>query len=286
MPLSIKRQRNFGYGGKKHAWRRGVYGALSRAVARRDGGGLVFADDERVLEMLRVDLGLPGGPALSHYVDELLEDRPLIEAFEAARREHGRDEDPDWPSRLRRLRGVVTIYYGLLRELRPGVVVETGTAAGSLTSFVAAALARNDHGRLISIDIPPVEGQLQMNLTVAPDRVGFFIPEAYRARWEYRAGDARELLPKVLVEEPVDVFIHDSLHTTTHMLFEYSVARALIREGGLIASDDILWNDAFNSFLRANGLVGYAPFSQPGTGVVVNRFDRFEKESGGVVEAR
>ena len=184
------------------------------------------------------------------------------------------------------MRGVVAIYYGLMRELRPGVVVETGTAAGSLTSFVAAALTRNEHGRLISIDIPPVAGHLQMNLTVAPSDVGYFIPEAYRGCWEYRAGDARELLPKVLAEESTDVFIHDSLHTTTHMLFEYSVARALMREGALIASDDILWNDAFNSFLRANGLVGYAPFSQPGTGAVVNRFDPFERDSGGVIEAR
>jgi predicted O-methyltransferase YrrM len=285
MPLSLSLQRRFGYGGKKHPWRRGLFGTLSAAIARRDGGGLVFADEDRILGRLREELGLPAGPSVAHYIDVLLGDRPLIEAFEAAKREHGRDEDPDWPARLKRLRGVATLYYALLRETRPGVVVETGTAAGSLTSFVAAALAHNHHGRLISIDIPPVQGKLQMNLTVAPDAVGYFIPRAYRERWTYMPGDAKRLLPSVLADERVDVFIHDSLHTTSHMLFEYSVARALMPEGGLILSDDILWNDAFASFLRTNGLVGYAPFSQPGTGVVVNRFDRFEKESGiGMVE--
>jgi predicted O-methyltransferase YrrM len=280
MPLSLSLQRRFGYGGRKHPWRRGVFRLLSSAVARRAGGGLCFADDDEVLARVRTDLGLPKGPRVEHYVAELAAERPLIEAFELAAARHGRVEDPDWPSRLVRLRGVVSLYYGLLRELRPALVVETGTAAGSLTSFVMAALERNAHGRLISIDIPPVAGKLQMNLSVAPESVGFFIPQAWRARWTYLEGDAKRLLPRVLSEQPVDVFIHDSLHTVSHMLFEYSVARALMRDGSLILSDDILWNDAFASFLHANRLYGYAPFSQPGTGVVVNRFDSFEKQSG------
>ena len=280
MPLSIRRQRNYGYGGRKHPWRRPLYQTLSQRVARRDGGGIAFVEDEAVLAAVRRDLGLPSGPPLAHYVDEVLEDRPLVDAFEAARRDHGRDEDPDWPSRVKRLRGILAVYYAALREMRPSVVVETGTAAGSLTSFVAAALARNDHGRLVSIDIPPVAGRLTMDTTVAPPDIGYFIPEPYRERWTYVQGDAKRHLPRVLVEEAADVFIHDSLHTTTHMLFEYSVARALMRPGSLIVSDDILWNDAFNTFLRANGLFGYAPFSNPGTGVAVNRFDAFERESG------
>ncbi|TAJ07491.1 MAG: class I SAM-dependent methyltransferase [Planctomycetota bacterium] len=280
MPLSLSLQRRFGYGGKKHPWRRGVFRFLSGTVARRAGGGITFADDDEVLARVRADLGLPPGPRVDHYVDELRAERPLIEAFELAGTRHGRVEDASWDARLVRCRGVVALYYGLLRELRPAVVVETGTAAGSLTSFVMAALARNAHGRLISIDIPPVAGKLQMNLSVAAESVGFFIPPAYRERWTYLEGDAKRLLPRVLAEERVDVFIHDSLHTVTHMLFEYAVARALLREGGLILSDDILWNDAFASFLHANRLYGYAPFSQPGTGVVVNRFDSFEKQSG------
>jgi predicted O-methyltransferase YrrM len=180
-----------------------------------------------------------------------------------------------------RLDGIVTIYYALMREVAPEIVVETGTAAGGYTALVLAALVENGRGRLVSIDIPPVAGRLTMDdLTLDESEVGFFVPAEYRERWEYRRGDAKVLLPRALLEQPVDVFIHDSLHTRTHMLLEYSLARALMDEGKLIVSDDILWNSAFESFLLAHGMQGFAPYANPNTGVCVNRFDDFERRAG------
>ncbi len=279
MPLTLSQQRRLGYGGQKHPWRRKLFSTLARNFARR-AGGVIFLEDDALLVEMRRELGLPEGPPLSKYLDELLADQPLRAAFQEAREKHGVDEDATYEARLERLRGVVTVYYALMREWQPSVVVETGTAAGSYTSFVLAALNKNGKGRLISIDIPPVRGRLQMNMTVDADAVGYFLPREYRDAWTYKQGDAKCLLPDVLAEEDADVFIHDSLHTRTHMLFEYAVARALMDDGKVIVSDDIMWNNAFNDFLATNRLTGYSPYSKPGTGVFVNRFDEAERSAG------
>ena len=278
MQLTIGRQRSLGYGGHKHPWRRRLYSGLSRLIARRAGGGLVFLEDDELLVALERELGLDPGPPLAHYLDELLDDAPMERALRRAREQNHPVEDPDWPTRVHRLRGLIAVYYALLRKMRPSVVVETGTAAGSYTSFAAAALHRNEHGRLISIDIPPIAGKYQMDMTVEESSIGYYLPQEYRDRWTYLKGDAKELLPKTLNDERADVFIHDSLHTPSHMLFEYAVARVLMPRGGVIVSDDILWNSAFNAFLATNGLYGYSPYSKPGTGVVVNRFEGAELE--------
>jgi len=44
------------------------------------------------------------------------------------------------------------VLYGLVRSTRPEVVVEIGSAYGLSTCFIAAALQRNNHGKLYSID--------------------------------------------------------------------------------------------------------------------------------------
>src|SRR6266581_3100545 len=51
----------------------------------------------------------------------------------------------------------------------------------------------------------------------------------------------------------IDVFIHDSLHTYDHMLWEYRAAYDHIRPGGLLISDDALWNSAFSEFAATVG---------------------------------
>ena len=64
------------------------------------------------------------------------------------------------------------------------------------------------------------------------------------------------------------------------MLFEYSVARALMREGAIIASDDVLWNNSYDDFLMMNRLSGWSPNGNPNLSVTINRFDKFETDIG------
>ncbi len=278
--MKLGLQRRLGYGGQKHPWRQRPNTWLARVLARRSRGGLIFLEDQELLDQVGSLLGLRAHKPLSFYIEELLGDQALTRAFERARQRGLSVEDASWPARVARLRGIATVYYALLRELRPKVVLETGTAAGGYTAFALAALHRNGEGRLISIDIPPVAGRLTMDVSVPAENVGYLLPEEHRDRWQLHQGDAKVLLPRVLLEERVDVFIHDSLHTRTHMLFEYAVARALMDEGKLIISDDIMWNDAFQNFLVSHQLYGFAPYSHPDTGLCINAFDDFERGAG------
>ncbi len=278
--MKLGLQRRLGYGGQKHPWRQRPNTWLARLLARRSRGGLIFLEDQELLDRVSSLLGLRAQRPLSSYIEELLGDQPLTRAFERVRERGLSLEDADWPARVTRLRGIATVYYALLRELRPKVVLETGTAAGGYTAFALAALQRNGEGRLISIDIPPVSGRLTMDVSLSAEDVGYLLPDEYRDRWRLYQGDAKVLLPRILLEERVDVFIHDSLHTRTHMLFEYAVARALMDEGKLIISDDIMWNDAFQNFLLSHQLHGFAPYSHPDTGLCINAFDDFERRAG------
>src|SRR5207245_10552503 len=78
---------------------------------------------------------------------------------------------------------------------------------------------------------------------------GFAVPQRLRGRWDLRLGDAKVELPKLLEElGRVDFFHHDSMHTYEHMTFEYETVWPYLRAGGVLASDDVDWNDAFADF--------------------------------------
>jgi predicted O-methyltransferase YrrM len=77
------------------------------------------------------------------------------------------------------------------------------------------------------------------------------VPEWLRPAWRIHLGDSHDLLPSLLAElGQIDFFIHDSLHTYEHMLWEYRAAYPFLRPGGLLLSDDALWNPAFPEFSR------------------------------------
>jgi len=221
--------------------------------------------------------------SIDEYRNEILGDRLLRESFRTAVEAHFIGGAFDEHVAARKVGNLAT-YYGLIRELKPSVVVETGTAHGESTSLILAALNRNRSGKLISINLPAVRGERTMDATLRPAEIGCLIPDSYKDRWEYVCGDAKEFLPNVLIENRADIFIHDSLHTRTHMLYELNVARALLPEGGIIVSDDVLWNKAFVSFLESHDLHGIACESNPNLAITVNRFDDYERSIGlGVV---
>jgi hypothetical protein len=227
------------------------------------------------------ELGIvPDKPPLSYYATELKSDELLKQAFrDTCDLPDGEDFDKACEKRFRRENYIVN-YYALIRILKPNIVIETGTDAGDLTSWVLSAMHKNNYGKLISIDIPSKMGELTMETNLSQDEIGKFIPHTYRDRWELHLGDAKELLPKLLVENDVDMFVHDSLHTRTHMLFEYNCARALMRPNTIIISHDILWNKAFFSFTASHNLKGLSCISDPNLGLTVNKFDSYEGDIG------
>ncbi len=129
--------------------------------------------------------------------------------------------------------------YLACRQLRPRVVVETGVAYGVTSAYILQALEDNGLGELRSIDLPPLGRDVE-------SYIGYMIPLQLRNRWRLRVGSARNVLPQVLSEVgSIDVFVHDSLHTYRHMKWEFQKALTSLRPGGLLISDDIEMNRAF-----------------------------------------
>jgi putative phosphoesterase len=145
------------------------------------------------------------------------------------------------------------LYYVMLRALEPEIVVETGVERGVSSAFALKALRDNRKGRLHSIDLPPYDNRTarESRVTKLPkgQDSGWIIPLSLRNRWELYKGKSEDLLPGLLQQlGKIDVFLHDSLHTYEHMLWEYKTAWKNIKKGGLLLSDNVDWDTAGSVF--------------------------------------
>ena len=199
-----------------------------------------------------------------------VDNRVLNEAFResSAVTEHCRLELQQYP---RVLPGLLNpnygpVLYALARLLRPEVVVETGVGSGVSSTFFLSAMEQNAIGRLYSIDLPIPEARL-----LPPGKeTGWLVPQELRARWTLTLGDSRVELPALLERlGKIDFFYHDSDHSYEHMTWEYSAAYPYIRPGGLLLSDDIRSNQAWEEFTSA----------RDGHSVTINRTGIHRKSS-------
>jgi len=137
----------------------------------------------------------------------------------------------------------ILLQYAVARALQPKAVVETGVANGVSSAYLLLALQANGRGTLYSIGLNDPQ-----YLPVGKS-LGWLVPQELQSRWKLLVGDSRTILPGLLAEiSSTDIFIHDSLHTYEHMLWEYRVAYPHLRPGGLLFSDDAKWNSAFPEF--------------------------------------
>lgn len=166
-------------------------------------------------------------------------------------------------------------YYALVRTLQPDTLVETGVCNGVSTYGLLLALNENGNGHLTSIDYPFHDGDAVSEHDAPADHLGqavipegedpgWFIPDELRDRWTLRLGLSQEELPKLRSEiDEIDFFVHDSGHSLPCMLFEFELAWNWLRPGGVLLSDDVLWDGhgAFDLFVeeRCDGSnYGYA----------------------------
>jgi predicted O-methyltransferase YrrM len=160
------------------------------------------------------------------------------------------EPDPDEPlSTYNAREELLRVVGGIVKLIRPRTMVETGVAFGYTTATVLRAMRDNEQGHLHSIDLPPLQYD--------PDEpIGRAIPEELKDRWTLRLGDSRKLLEPVAAEAaPVDLFLHDALHTYSAQLREYRTVWPHLRSGGVLVSDDVA-NPAFVEFAAE---VGGAP---------------------------
>lgn len=138
------------------------------------------------------------------------------------------------------------VLYAVIRSTKPALIVETGVQSGISSLYILKDMKINGSGLLYSVDLPDRE----------PTKVGEVVPDSLKENWHLYLGDSKVLLPQIFeeIEAPIDIFFHDSLHTYDHMLFEFELSLKYLSDGGLIASHDILWNNAFNTFCNKHDL--------------------------------
>ena len=154
--------------------------------------------------------------------------------------------------------------YGLVRETRPAVCVETGVCNGVSTTMMLAGIARNGAGILYSVDYPEHAGEAyppdafwpgKKGAVVPPGREpGWIVPEPLRSWWRLKLGRSQEVLAPLLdALGTIDLFLHDSEHSESCMRFEYELAWDHLRPGGVLVSDDVTWNRTFEEFAASVG---------------------------------
>jgi len=152
--------------------------------------------------------------------------------------------------------------YAMVRLLKPEHIVETGVSSGVSSAHFLAALRLNHRGRLHSIDLPnPQRGPTLRpgeSATAIPPGLssGWSVPDRLRDRWDLRIGPTERHLPALLKElGSVDLFLHDDLHTPTHLTFELEAVRPALRPGAVVLADNTTWTgDAFPRFARSIGV--------------------------------
>jgi hypothetical protein len=127
-------------------------------------------------------------------------------------------------------------WYALVRAAQPDHIVETGTHLGLGSCAIAAALLRNGHGRLTTIDIDPQAGHL--------------LGEPWSNVVDRRTGSSIDILAEL---EDVDMFLHDSLHTYDYETKELAAVEPNLRVGAIILSDNAHDSSALSDWAEQTG---------------------------------
>jgi predicted O-methyltransferase YrrM len=218
--------------------------ARRRLVRRRFEDA--FLHDRQALDSFEREIGESG------LLDHIRQKRVEYDALLAASGSHG--YTPGGIGLAERI-----YLYAILRALKPKFAVETGVANGFSTAFALLALDQNGEGELHSIDYPRSFGDDSASFhdgigsvgVPAEHEPGWLVPERLRERWTLRLGRSQDELPPLLESlGTIDFFLHDSEHSYECMRFEFTSAWPVLREGGVLVSDDVNSTAAFAEFAR------------------------------------
>jgi len=140
-------------------------------------------------------------------------------------------------------RSLARLCYVCCRLVKPGLVLETGVAYGVTSAFILEAMAANDHGALHSVDLPPLGPQVS-------DYVGVLVADGVRNRWTLHRGVTKRVLPRLLPTlGPIDMFVHDSLHTYKNISMELDLVTPRLTSKSIVIADDVHENVAFEEWV-------------------------------------
>ena len=132
----------------------------------------------------------------------------------------------------------------LIAVSSPKSIIETGVAAGVSTTQILKALATQDSGTLLSIDVTLDVGEI--------------IPSELKGRWQLEVlperGRQKALRDILARHSNYQVFVHDSDHSEKWQRFEYEVASEVAGPDAILCSDDVEASPAFVDFCISRGL--------------------------------
>ncbi len=241
-----------------------AFGRARRAITGGAVASYAYEADPEWERHLHERLGQPWPCAETHAFDTLWSQ--VTESFESKGLPMGRGAYGGWDDGDQ---GLARAVWCLTRHLRAASVVETGVARGITSRVILEALELSGEGRLCSIDLPALDTAIHSEIAAA-------VPSDLRSRWTYVNGTSRRRLPPLLAElGEIDLFVHDSSHTTRNLRFELERAWSALGRGALVA-DDIERNEAFGQFTRSRpdvpSLVAAADDSGAQFGILLKGF--------------
>jgi hypothetical protein len=127
-------------------------------------------------------------------------------------------------------------WYALVRATEPEHVVETGTHLGLGSCIIAAALLRNGHGRLTTIDVDA--------------DAGYLISEPWADVIDRKIGSSVDELASL---RDIGIFLHDSLHTYEYENSELAAAEPNLGPGSIVMSDNAHDSSALSEWAERTG---------------------------------
>jgi hypothetical protein len=180
-----------------------------------------LANTSELVEFLSRIVGL--GNSVGSFVSELETDDELRKEIEdRLRARKDRNRRMEYGRRLG--------WYAIVRQTKPAIVFETGTHDGLGSTILARALERNRAdgapGKLYTFDIDP--------------DAGWIVPPRLRPFVEFVRGPVKDTMPRLLEKlgAPIEVFLHDSLHTYEHERWELETVEPALGPRALLLSDN------------------------------------------------
>ena len=121
--------------------------------------------------------------------------------------------------------------YKIVSKYKPRCILETGSGASSLCFL--EALKDIERGVLYSIDLPNLEGRGSCKFTWKE-----------QSNWHIYEEDIIIRLPILCSQlDNIDLFFHDSKHTSQHLFFEFNCVEPKLQSNSLIGIHDITHPD-------------------------------------------
>ena len=132
------------------------------------------------------------------------------------------------------------VLYALTRFMRPKSVLEIGTYFGASSTHILAALKANNAGKLTSLDIEPLQGDL--------------IPDGLKKRWKFIQAEAVQW---ITANQPfAELVYEDAFHTVNGTTSILTTVRDVVKPRVIVSHDAEHFNVGLNIRKAWDAVIG------------------------------